>query len=123
MPKAAVHGAHLVSHRTNAADPRRDVGHVLQGTAAKKRLEQAGRFVDVQAHVFDGAVAQLQLQGALAFYSSECFDADCPPLVHDGRSPPCSYANRSPSLRNSGANPLKLPRKARIVDGMSTFSS
>ena len=44
-----VHGAHLVGDRTDAADPRGDVGRFAEGAAAQERLEEARRLEDRQA--------------------------------------------------------------------------
>ena len=45
-----MHRAHLVRHRTDAADAGRDVGHVFQRAAAQQRFEQPRRLEDVELH-------------------------------------------------------------------------
>ena len=48
-----VAGAHLIGHRADAADPGGDVGNLADLAALEERLEEAGRFEDVELHVLD----------------------------------------------------------------------
>jgi hypothetical protein len=95
-----VNAAHLIRDRTDAADPGRDVGHVLQGASAEQRLEQPRRLVNLESNVFHVLAAHLDVQSAFAFDAGQGFDLDGP-LRHF--VPSTSASIRSLSTRNSGA--------------------
>ena len=67
----ARHGAHLVGDRADAADARGDVGRLGEAAAAQERLEEARRLEDVQLDVVDLAVADPDVQRALALDAGE----------------------------------------------------
>ena len=62
---------HLVGHRTDPADPRRDVRRLGPPPAAQERLVEPGRFVDAQLHLGHHATGVLDVQGALALDPGE----------------------------------------------------
>jgi hypothetical protein len=67
---------HLVCHRTDAADPCGDIGHILQFPAAQQRFKQPRRFEDMKPNRFKFALAQLDIQSAFALDAGHHFDAD-----------------------------------------------
>ena len=69
-------GAHLVRDRADPADPRGDVRRLGVTPSPEERLEEPGRLVDVQPSLHHLAVADVDLEAALAFYAGEAGDAD-----------------------------------------------
>ena len=59
-------GAHLVGHRADPADTRREVRRLGRPPAAQERLEVAGRLENPQLHVLDPAVAHRHPERPLA---------------------------------------------------------
>ena len=79
MPSARsmrVDRAHLVRDRTDAADARRDVGHLREVPAAQEGLEQPRRLEDLQLHILDPVALQLDLQAAFALHAGQEVDLD-----------------------------------------------
>src|SRR5262249_12890793 len=96
-----VDGGHLVGHRTDAANPCRDVGDFFERAAPQQGFEKPRRLVNIELHVFDRPVVQPDVQRPLAFDATQGFDANRSGFGH-------YLANRSLSTRNSGAYPLKF---------------
>ena len=94
-----VHGAHLVRHRADAADARRQVGDLVGVAAAQEGFEEARRLEDLQAQVGHLPALDRDVQRALAL------DA-CQRVHRDGaraRHSPSSSASVSAALRKAGA--------------------
>ena len=71
QPLEAVHGAHLVGDRADPADPRHDVGHLVEGPAGQERLEEPGRLVDLEPEIRDLAVVDRDVERALALHARD----------------------------------------------------
>ena len=76
-----VEGARHVGDRTDAADPRGDVGRLGEGAATQEGLEEARRLVDLQLDVLDLAVADADLHRTLALDPGQGLGADRPGLA------------------------------------------
>ena len=71
-----VDGAHLVGDRANAADTRDEIRRFRVAAAAQQRLEETWRLKDPQLRRSDAAVADLQVERALALDAGEIIDPD-----------------------------------------------
>lgn len=82
--------AHLIGHRTNAADAGGDVRRVGVGAPAQQRLEKPRRLVDAELGLLHRAVADDDMERALAFDARKRIDL-YRPTSHDGQ-PRCGTA-------------------------------
>jgi len=101
-----VHGAHLVRDRADAADASHQVGQLVGAPAARERLEEARRLVDLEAQVDDLVAFEHEMQCALALDAGERSDLDAPSLHHQS-----SRSRRSATSRNSRRQPLMCRRR------------
>ena len=74
--------AHLVGHRTDPADARRDVGRLQVVAPLQERFEKPGRLVDLESDVRDLPGADVDVHRALALDARERLDADLPCLLN-----------------------------------------
>ena len=91
--------AHLVGDRADPADPRGDVRRLGVPAPAQQRLEEPRRLVDVEPGLGDLAVADDDLQAALALDPGQRLDVDrtapVAVMVRHGLRPPCGTDLRS----------------------------
>ena len=78
---------HLVGDRADPADPRRDVDRFAEAATTQERLEEPGRFVDLQSEVGDDVVLDLDVQRAFALDPRQGRHAEVDVLVGHGRPP------------------------------------
>jgi hypothetical protein len=71
-----VGGAHLVRHGADPADARGEVDGFVECPAPQERLEEPGRFVDLQADVVDDALRDVDVEGPLALHARQHGDVD-----------------------------------------------
>ncbi len=64
-------GRHLIGHRADAADARRDVGRLGVGPPSQEALVEAGRLEDPELHVVDLPVDDAHMHAALALDATE----------------------------------------------------
>ena len=69
-------GTHLVGHGADATDPRRYVRGLGEVPPHQERLEETGRFEDLESHVGDGAVVHRDPQGSLSLDPRYSLDTD-----------------------------------------------
>ena len=76
--------AHLVGHRADAADPGDDVDDLVRRPADDERLEVAGRLEDREVGLLDHAVADAQMERALALDAGQVLDLEpeVTPVAH-----------------------------------------
>jgi hypothetical protein len=72
-----LHRAHLIGDRTNPADARHEVGNFREVPAAKKGLEESGRFVDLQLYVLNLIPFEFDEKGPFSLDAGQCFNLDC----------------------------------------------
>ena len=76
QPLEGVQGAHLIRHRADAADARRDVRGFAGVAAAQQRLEEARRLEDLEAQVDQLAALDGEVQCSLTLDAGEHADVD-----------------------------------------------
>ena len=81
--------AHLVSHRTDPADARGNVGHFLEMAPAQESFKKAGRLEDVQLDVAQFPALGANIEATFTFHPCEVFNlnglgAFCSVVGHNG---------------------------------------
>ena len=77
--------AHLVGHRTDAADACSNVWSLSKIASAQERFKKARWLKDFQLHVDNFALLDLDPHGALAFDPREVIDFNGARLTHELR--------------------------------------
>ena len=80
-----VHAAHLVGDRADPADAGDNVEHLHVPAPAQQGFEEPRRLENAQVHRLDGAIADAEIERALAFHPRDVIDLDCP-IRHAPRS-------------------------------------
>ena len=76
QPLHRMRGAHLIGHRTDAADTRRDIRGLGEVAAPQKGFEKSRRLKDLELDIDELIPPDLHHQRALAFHPGEHVDAD-----------------------------------------------
>jgi len=75
--------AHLVGHRTNAADTGDDVGDFRGKASLKEFFKKAWRLKNAQMQRLDPAIDHFKVQGAFTFNARQCRHVNVNAVGHD----------------------------------------
>ncbi len=98
-PLEPVDRTHLIGDRTDAADPRNDVGDLAEVAAPQEGLEEARRLVDLQLEPGDHVVVDADVQRAFALHARDDRYVD----RSVGHRSAASRSTRSAASRKAGA--------------------
>ncbi len=118
QPLEAVHGAHLVGDRADPADPRHDVGHLVEGPAGKERLEEPGWLVDLEPEIRDLAIIDRDVERALSLHARD--DGYVDRSVGHGAA--SSRSRASAASRKGGAHPVMKRNRSAAPFSVSPSS-
>jgi hypothetical protein len=107
-----VAGAHLIGHRTDAADTRDDIGHLVEVAPFQHLFEQARRLEDAQLQINDCSIANRQVERPFTFDTGQQWHVDghLAPFAHD-----CSFMSHCRASLCSGSLWLWINRKRRAI--------